>query len=180
MIKISIVIWIVILNVQPLVAQEAAHEEDNQVHTSDSEQAKNVIYLELGGAGVHYTFNYERRFTEHLRGRVGAGYFPLMHMTSVPIGLNYQSGSGAWRMETSMGIAFLYMEPIFPEIFVKPEDHEQENFFTVNYTPGIGLRYQPGRYENRDLFFRVAFTPHIAYNLEGIAPWAGISFGIAF
>jgi hypothetical protein len=180
MIKIPIVIWIVILNVQPMVAQDVINGENDQVQTTVSEQEKNVIYLELGGAGALYTFNYERRFTENLRARVGAGYFPLVHFTSVPVGLNYQSGTGAWRMETSMGIAFLYMEPIFPEIFVKPEDHEQEKLFTVNYTPGIGLRYQPGRYEDRDIFFRVAFTPHITYNLKGILPWAGISFGVAF
>jgi len=163
---------------QSLTAQEAvqnASEHENEI----VEQKNNVIYLELGGAGVFYTLNYERRLTENLRARVGAGYFPVGNVTSVLIGLNYQSGTGAWRMETSMGISYLYIERIMPVIFVSEEDHEQEKISTVNYTPGIGLRYQPSRYENRDLFFRIAFTPQIAYNLKGIAPWAGISFGVA-
>ncbi len=179
MIKISIVILITLLNVQVIVAQDVKDEESNQVYTSDLEQKNNVIYFELGGAGVFYTLNYERRFTEHLSARVGGGYFPVGNVTSVPIGLNYQSGTGAWRMETSMGISYLYIERIMPVIFVSEEDHEQENFSTVNYTPGIGLRYQPSRFESRDLFFRVAFTPQVKYNLKRIAPWAGISIGVA-
>ena len=144
-----------------------------------------MVYLELGGPGLLYSMNYERKFTDRLWGRVGAGYFFISG--SANIGIQYLFGDGPWHIESGIGFSGAFMEDIltgFTINFGESNDNNEENGsdreYMAYYNTTIGLRYQPNRYENRDLFFRISFTPLINYNLKGAAPWAGISFGVSF
>jgi hypothetical protein len=183
--KIIIVLFTVVAvgGFQALHAQEA---DQNIGETPDEEEivkpVKNVIYFELGGPGLLYSINYERKFTDRLWGRVGAGYFFIMG--SANIGIQYLFGDGPWHFESGIGFSGGYMEDIFTGFtinFGKNEDNNEENGsdreYMAYYNTTIGLRYQK---KEQGIFFKVGFTPLITLNFRHAMPYGGLSFGVTF
>jgi len=163
----------VLSGVQTLCAQETARQA---TETPDEEEfvepVKNVVYLELGGAGIMYSLNYERRLTEKLWGRAGLSYFFLFG--SAHIGTQYLWGTGPWHFETGLGVTAAYVDTIFG---LNDEDNGDNRLSTVFYNTTIGLRYQE---KEQNIFFKVGLTPLVTLNFRRAVPYGGLSFGVTF
>jgi hypothetical protein len=170
--KIMIVLFTVVAvgGFQVLYAQEA---DQNIGETPDkkefTEPVRNVVYLELGGAGIMYSLNYERRFTEKLWGRAGLSYFFLFG--SAHISTQYLWGDGPWHFETGLGITAGYVDTIFSL------ENEDDRLSAVLYNATIGLRYQK---KEQNIFFKAGFTPLVTFNFRRAVPYGGLSFGVTF
>jgi hypothetical protein len=183
--KIMIVLFTLVAvgGLQALYAQEA---DQNIGETPDkkefTEPVRNVVYLELGGPGLLYSINYERKFTDRLWVRAGAGYFFIMG--SANIGIQYLFGDGPWHFESGIGVSGAFMEDIltgFTINFGQNEDNNEENGsdreYMAYYNTTIGLRYQK---KEQNIFFKVGFTPLVTINLRRAVPFGGLSFGVTF
>lgn len=149
-----------------------------QAHTLNSEntnqvRVKNAVYLELAGNGVGYSFNYERRLTNQLWGRIGAGYVPVpfVRFAALPLGVSYLFGNKANFFETGLVTTFAYanVEALF--------DSEDGQEFGVILSPIIGYRFQP---QENNLFFKIAFTPLFTPFETRFLPSGGLSVGYSF
>ena len=81
-------------------------------------QDKNTIYSEAGGAGLLYSFNYERNITDKITARIGWSAVPVtaegsdegMSITSIPIMANYLLGGGNHKLAFSGGISMISLD----------------------------------------------------------------------
>jgi len=171
---IALLTVLVLSGVQTLSAQETAQQG---TETPDEEEfvepVKNVIHLELGGPGLLYSLNYERRFTENLWGRAGLTYFFLFG--SAHIGTQYLWGDGPWHFETGLGVTAGYIDTIFS--FTDDDENGDNRLSALFYNTTIGLRHQK---KEESIFFKVGFTPLIAINFKRAVPYGGLSIGVTF
>ena len=157
-----------------LLASAAFADTTTTVAQEVPEPARDAFYLELLGNGLFYSMNYDRKFTDHVSGRVGITFIGA---TIAPIMANYLAGNGNHRFEVGIG-PMLVSVPEGAEVEVDNEELEQEledgGVFVLG-TGTFGYRYQP---VNGGFVFRIGLTPILAAG--GGLPWAGMSFGYAF
>lgn len=147
-----------------------------QQDTLDASQVKaKNIYLEVGGAGLAISANYDARFGEQRDGwgyNIGVGGFVSggNKVVTVPFQLNFLIGDNSSMIEAGVGATFLHSTGDN-----KGKTWEFDKITGFVATGSIGYRYQP---QQKGISFRVAFVP-ILYD-EGIIPAGGISVGYTF
>lgn len=148
-----------------------------RVDTSSSNVVKaQNLFLEVGGAGLAISANYDARFHKERAGwgyRVGVGYFGSGGNTvfTVPFQVNYLWGGKSSFLELGAGTTFLNSTGT-------NQGNSKWEFDKVTGfigTATIGYRYQP---RAKGLNFRIAFVP-ILYD-EGLIPAGGVSVGYTF
>jgi hypothetical protein len=138
-------------------------------------KAQNV-FLEVGGAGIAISVNYDTRFNKLRNGwgyRVGLGFFSSggNSVETVPFQINYLVGEHSIMMEFGAGTTFLNSKGTN----VGNSKWEFDNVTGFVATASIGFRYQP---EHKGINFRLAFVP-ILYD-EGVIPAGAVSIGYTF
>jgi len=143
---------------------------------ADFSQAKaKSYYLQIGGAGLAISANYDTRFNEERNGwgyTVGIGGFSAEgnSVITVPFQVNYLIGEHASMLQVGGGATFLHSTG---NNTGKTWSFDKITGFVA--TGSLGYRYQP---EQKGISFKVEFVP-IMYN-EGIIPAGGISIGYTF
>ncbi|AWW33240.1 hypothetical protein DN752_18380 [Echinicola strongylocentroti] len=156
-----------------------------------------AVYVELGGAGLVYSFNYDFRFDKSNMNswgmRVGAGGYSVtdQSLLTIPVQINRLYGNGRHFFELGGGATFVYYRDRW-------EDYQgyyngrsyyhttvDENYYWIletGDTPALmgtlnfGYRKVP---EDGGFLFGVNLVP--AFNQNGFWPlWAGVRFGYAF
>lgn len=130
------------------------------------------VYLEVGGAGVIYSINYDGRFGKLENGlgmRIGIGGASADGdgYVAIPAQINYLAGNRGQYFEMGAGITFVSASDIF-------FDEGTTNNVFGSFT--LGFRKQP--FGKKGLTWRVAFTPFIGEG--GFIPWGGASIGFRF
>ena len=166
-------VFIFFININYSWAQTGNSTAVEQKPNTDIDRVKNVVYLELLGNGVGYSFNYERRLADRLWGRIGAGYIPALfvRLAAFPVGVSYLFGKKSKFLETGLVTTFAYAD--VDELF----DSEDEEEFGIILSPTIGYRYQP---QEKNLFFKIAFTPLFTPFEKKFSPSGGLSLGYSF
>ncbi len=147
-----------------------------QTDTADSTAVKaKGYYLEVGGAGLAISANYDARFNKERNGwgyRIGLGGFIAggNRVITVPFQVNYLIGQHSSMLEFGAGTTFLSSQGDN-----KGKTWEFDKITGFIATGSIGYRYQP---EHKGINFRIAFVP-ILYD-EGLIPAGGISVGYTF
>lgn len=141
--------------------------------------APTAVYLELGGSGLLYSLNVDRRLLPMVGVRAGIGVVPLFlglsaedraTLTTVPVMAYYLTGSGSSHMEVGAGATFTSAEFTW-ETFGEAD----ESASTFIPTATIGYRHQP---PGGGTVFRVSLTP--VYIFGDVVPWVGLSYGHTF
>jgi len=77
-------------------------------------QDKNTVYMEMGGVGLLYSFNYERNITDKITARVGYSAVPIgddgISVNSIPIMANYLLGGGNHKLAVSGGVSMISLD----------------------------------------------------------------------
>ena len=134
---------------------------------SSQVKVPNSVYIEVLGNGGFYSVNYDRLFCNYFGVRVGASYIHLGdagQYASFPLMANFFIGKKKHKLE--MGAGFTIMNEAPPGDF----SHPDTKYFR---TATLGYRYQ-----SKENFFRIGFTP--LYTGYEIIPLGGVSFGFAF
>jgi hypothetical protein len=179
--KICIVIGLTIAASAPAMAQE------HQVTSSKPLIAKNALYVELGGNGVGYTLNYERRIAEQASLRVGGMFWKASATASsggdsvsssatmaiVPVMANFLGlGTANHKLEVGAGVAMAYFSG---EASNSIGDKVSGTGMVPMGTATLGYRYQP---RDGGFLFRAGYTP--VFNKDFVFHWGGVSFGYGF
>ncbi len=152
-----------------------AHAQEDV--TGPTEFARNSIFVELGGNGVLYSLNYDRKFTDHVSGRVGGMGFSVesnngadrVSLLLFPTMINYLIGSGNSRLELGAGLLWGIAEG-------ELEDYGSFNGLGLaGVTSTIGYRLQP---ETGGFNFRVGLTPYFSDGTFQF--WGGLGLGFGF
>lgn len=140
-----------------------------------SPTSQNSVYLELLGNGLLYSLNYDRLITESIGLRVGVSYQKpnSEEIVTVPIMIQYLTGSGNSKLELGIGVC-LVSQPDRSSFSFLDDDKEFEGSGALG-TATIGYRYQRA---DEGLVFRAGFTP--LFGSIGFWPLAGISIGYGF
>ena len=123
---------------------------------------KNAFYGEVGGQGIFFSLNYDRRITYTTSGfgfRVGVGYDVSIDPTymSIPVGVYYMVGGEGNFFEAGAGATYVNITNVPPgqkvDFANKNWTGDQKFLFgTLN----IGYRHQP---KESHLNFRAGLTP---------------------
>lgn len=153
-------------------AQAAAQDE---VSDDNSQVKARSLYLQLGGAGLAISANYDARFNAERNGwgyTVGVGGFSAEgnSVITVPFQVNYLIGEHSSMLQVGGGATFLHSTG---NNTGKTWSFDKITGFVA--TGSFGYRYQP---EQKGISFKVEFVP-ILYT-EGIIPAGGISIGYTF
>ncbi|WP_141491502.1 hypothetical protein [Longimonas halophila] len=160
----------------PAYAQQTTAVSDSTARAA-AEPARNALYVELGGAGLLYSINYDRHLVGrlHLRG----GYATLMsdflfngraHM--VPVQLAFVSNT---THGLELGAGATLVRGNGPS-GLRPHNTDDTSTSGIAASFVVGYRYQP---IERGFLFRIGFTPFVGSNGRFV-PSGGISFGYAF
>jgi hypothetical protein len=146
-----------------------------------------AMYLEAGGAGLSYSFNYDRRFKgdKGLGIRGGLSYISReddVKMFSAPLQLNYLMGKGVNFFELGAGVTYFYLDDYLYCSGLPGCNSGESEFLLPVKTKGdvmatftFGFRHQP----KNGIMYRLAVTP--VANRSGFWPlFAGLSFGYSF
>ena len=173
----------------------------SQVQAQEQKIPFQSVYLELGGAGLPYSFNYDFRFNKEKMDswgmRVGVGGYATQNDSffSLPLMVNKLYGKGANYFELGFGATIFgfdenrntYCESGYYDQngnyicssygsssyeFILPVDGSPSVMGTLN----IGYRRVP---VNGGFTWRINMTP--IFNNNGFWPlWLGVGFGYAF
>ncbi|MDO9550859.1 MULTISPECIES: hypothetical protein [Rhodonellum] len=155
------------------------------------------VFVELGGAGLIYSFNYEFRFNkENLESwglRVGAGGYGRTFnygdgkdtdaLLTLPVQVTRLFGKGKHFFEVGGGTTFIYSRDTYTYGNQSPQVSRDFDFIlNSGNTPAfmgtlnLGYRRIP---VDGGFTFRANLTP--IFNQNGFWPiWAGVGFGYAF
>jgi hypothetical protein len=132
---------------------------------------KNFTYMELAGAGMFYSINYERTVYRKdilsVQARVGFGYIAFANKYNIPLGANIALGTGRKKFETGIMIT---------------GDNTLFDKFNVNIVPSLAFRVE----SRHHFFLRLAIMSHVVtgsnnYTKAGTwMPGAGVSLGGCF
>lgn len=152
----------------------AAQTAEQDTTDYSQTKAKNY-YLQIGGAGLAISANYDSRFNAERNGwgyTVGIGGFSSEgnSVITVPFQVNYLIGEHSSMLQVGGGATFLHSTG---NNTGKTWSFDKITGFVA--TGSFGYRYQP---EQKGLSFKVEFVP-ILYT-EGIIPIGGISIGYTF
>lgn len=135
---------------------------------------KTSLFLELGGSGWLYSVNIDHKIHPFISLRGGLSAVPTGDFNFIggPILINALPTWNSHRFEIGAGALLGHFsnnsnEPLFNNT-IQPGESDIVVFLALN----TGYRYQP---INRNLFFRVAYTPFITS--EGWQHWGGIGVG---
>jgi hypothetical protein len=141
----------------------------------------NAIYLEAGGAGLSYSFNFDFRAKGEsgLGFRAGLSYMSRpddIKMFSAPWQVNYLIGKHVNFLEVGAGVTYFYLNDYIysgkgESEFLLPVKTKGDVMATFTF----GFRHQP----RNGIMYRFAITP--VANRSGFWPvFAGASFGYSF
>ncbi|ERM82095.1 hypothetical protein P872_08475 [Rhodonellum psychrophilum GCM71 = DSM 17998] len=154
------------------------------------------VFVELGGAGLIYSFNYEFRFDkENLESwglRVGAGGYGRVNgiydgretnaVFTLPVQVTRLFGKGKHFFEVGGGTTFIYAKRTYKYGNQYDEYSDFDFILESDNTPAfmgtlnLGYRRIP---VDGGFTFRANLTP--IFNQNGFWPiWAGVGFGYAF
>lgn len=159
------------------------------------------VYVELGGAGLVYSFNYDFRFDKTdinswgMRAGVGGYAVEDESLLTIPVQINKLYGKGRHFFELGGGATFVYYryDGWYYSGYYGPDgnyvsyttDYKDKNYdwiLSTGDTPAVmgtlnfGYRKIP---EDGGFLFGVNVVP--AFNQNGFWPlWAGVRFGYAF
>jgi hypothetical protein len=161
------------INKRDTIGSAAQTAEQDTTDYSQT-KAKNY-YLQIGGAGLAISANYDSRFNAERNGwgyTVGIGGFSSEgnSVITVPFQINYLIGEHSSMLQVGGGATFLHSTG---NNTGKTWSFDKITGFVA--TGSFGYRYQP---EKKGLSFKVEFVP-ILYT-EGIIPAGGISIGYTF
>ncbi len=154
-----------------LVCSIVSFSASGQSRQSYQEKSAKTIYGELGGPGI-FSVNYDQRFKgqKGLGFKVGMGGFGTFDLgvVTVPVGLNYLTGSGGNYLELGAGLSVISFSD-------GGSFFEQDKSTVFGYL-NFGYRYQP---EKNGFTGRVFISPLITS--VGIFPfYGGVSAGFRF
>jgi hypothetical protein len=136
-----------------------------------------AIYVELGGAGLPYSFNYDFRFDPTKQDgwgmRVGVGGYTTTNESffSAPIMLNRLYGKGIHFFEVGIGATFFAFDNTYYS-FILDVDGSPSAMGTMNF----GYRRIP---IDGGFMWKINLNP--IFNNNGFWPlFAGVGFGYAF
>jgi hypothetical protein len=129
--------------------------------------AKNAVYLEIGGNGMFYSFNYDRVFYQKgafkSAARAGVSLFPVNIIGKnylayiLPLEVTAMLGRSKHHLEIGTGVS-PYLAPATNRGF----DPEFERYRVAAIMPfRLGYRYQK---KEGGFFFRAAYTPFIEFS----------------
>ncbi len=141
------------------------------VKDSTSHFCRNSVYVELGGAGGVYSFNFDYRTSKEIGFRIGLTAWSIV--TAFPITVNYLVGWHAHHIELGMGAVVGFVSLTGGDSFLAngPSTGAQALWWEGT----IGYRYQP---DDGGFVFRIDYTPIL--EPQRVYSWGGISFGYAF
>lgn len=153
--------------------------------TASADERRNAAYLEIGGAGVLYSVNYERMVAPQLSVRVGASFFMLneratsdkIFLELLPLGVQYLFLQGNHKIEVGGG-GFVGMA--HSGINRVPGETDRVALWAISGT--AGYRYQPS---GSSLMLRAAFTPLyfppiVRFTNMTVFPSVAVSAGFRF
>lgn len=175
--RFNLIIFILFVFFNLCEAQTGDKTKADSFQAANKKYVNNTVYVELLGSAAIYSFNYERRLGNRFWGRIGVGYYPgpFGELATVPLGVSYLIGKEAKFFELGLVVTPLYAEENF-DLFSESEN--EDDGFGVILSPTIGYRYQPQKEKN--LFFKIAFTPLITTLETTFVPSGGLSFGYSF
>jgi hypothetical protein len=147
--------------------------------------ARNAVYLELGGNGIAYSVNYDRRFGNVWTGRAGFMIFEAsgidestgnevdVSIAIIPVMANALVGKGTHRLELGIGPLFAMAGGDIEDANVGEVD-EFSSAGLAGVTGTFGYRRQPA---DGGFVFRASLVPFYSGRPQ---LWAGLSFGWAF
>lgn len=149
----------------------------NTANAQTNQRAQNA-FLEVGGAGLSISANYDTRFSDQRNGfgvRAGLGYLPaaFFSVVAVPVQINYLLGSKSHFLELGAGATYL-------KVGDDNKNDDDNNFLSFTAVTGvigtstIGYRYQP---VNGGFSFRVSANPMFG---ETVQLTGGASIGWTF
>ncbi|MFI5139292.1 MAG: hypothetical protein ACHQIM_15825 [Sphingobacteriales bacterium] len=155
--------------------EEDTVKRDSTIRSADRARS---VFIEVGGAGLALTLNYDSRFgqTRDKWGyRAGAGYYNTgaNSVFSVPFQVNYLYNIGhstSSFIEAGAGTTFLISRGSTNGTYF-----QFDNITGFCGTVSLGYRYQQ---ENGGINFRIVFDP-IIYD-QGLLYEGGISIGYTF
>jgi hypothetical protein len=135
--------------------------------------ARNV-FVEFGGAGLGFTFNYDQRFKKQNNGlgfRIGIGGSAdgISDVTTVPLQLNYLWGNNGSYFEAGGGINYLSAGSKSNYLLMGDDTK------TLAGTTTFAYRWQPVA---GGVLFRASFDP--VFSKNGFFPFGGLSMGYTF
>ena len=133
-----------------------------------------VVYFQIGGAGLLLSGVYDRRFSKRVNGpgfAAGLGYYGFLgfNIITVPVSLNYLFGRSTHFVEVAAGGTYVSASEIG---FFNEEPSSQS---TVIIHGNLGYRYQPTK---GGFCFRGGFSP-LFYQGESAMSYY-VSFGYNF
>lgn len=164
------------INKRDTINNSTPQTAEQDTSAADFSQAKaKSYYLQIGGAGLAISANYDTRFNDERNGwgyTVGIGGFSAEgnSVITVPFQVNYLIGEHASMLQIGGGATFLHSTG---NNTGKTWSFDKITGFVA--TGSFGYRYQP---EQKGISFKVEFVP-IMYN-EGVIPAGGISIGYTF
>jgi hypothetical protein len=145
--------------------------------------ANNALYVELLGAGLFYSLDYDRAFGP-IAGRIGVGYFSISSgntsgggsasatFISIPVTVSYLGiGSLKHMFEVGAGVSINYFGGSSSFANVSTSGSATDVFGTLI----LGYRYQP---PDGGFFLRAGVDPLIGS--FGFLPWPYVGLGATF
>jgi hypothetical protein len=174
----SIFLLVLITSHFCLKAQNLEEDTVKRDSTIKLAERPRSVFIEVGGAGLALTLNYDARFGENRDKwgyRVGAGYYNTgaNSVFSVPLQVNYLysiAHSTSSFIEGAAGTTFLISKGSTNGTYF-----QFDNITGFCGTVSVGYRYQQ---ENGGINFRIVFDP-IVYD-EGLLFEGGLSIGYTF
>lgn len=130
-------------------------------HAQEARDYKNAVVFELGGNGLAYSLNYERRFDQNVHTRVGFSAWKIIEnqtdksltVMSFPVSFNYLNHLGGQKhyLESGLGVMNLVTTGDLVEF------KGVTNYY-LNPFVNLGYRYQP---VNRRWTFRAGLSPFL-------------------
>ena len=162
----------------PSHAQQADAMPDS-TREAASASARNALYVELLGAGLLYSINYDRHLIGRMHARVGYATFGSgfgsgdSNLHLVPVQLMFVSDAQD-ALEIGAGVTMIVDRG---RNAIRPHDSSAPSSnLKAMASFSVGYRYQP---IESGFLFRIGFTPFIGYDGRFL-PFGGISFGYAF
>lgn len=129
------------------------------------------LFLEMGGAGGHFSLNFQREFgkSQQWLGRIGVGAFLGGDKAlTVPFGIYYQKKLSKANNFLEYGASFIWSDtPIIPITADKNSQKRAQSYFS----PGIAFKH----IGKKDFFWKASASPLIGF--QGALPWLGLAVG---
>ncbi|HEX6372025.1 MAG TPA: hypothetical protein VF006_24080 [Longimicrobium sp.] len=140
-----------------------------------AQQGRDALHVEIFGAALMGSVNYERLLTDHLSARAGMGYFPRLLKSGDrlhgPLMATVRTGRGEHQAEAGAGVVLVYGLTRSPEEGTPSDLGWQEPYATAS----LGYRFEAGAGRKREGgIYRVVFSPFYDGELH---PFVGVSVG---